>query len=226
MVNILIVEDNLELQELLKTVLSKAGYQPFIASNGVEALAMMAHQHIDLVISDVMMPQMDGYELTTHLRHSNLMLPILMVTVKDQLKDKQAGFLAGVDDYMIKPIDVNELLWRVKALLRRAKIASERLIVLGQTTLNYDAFTLTRLDEVQELPQKEFLLLYKLSAVVGKILTRQQLFDEIWGFESEASMHTLEVHISRLRERIKQNPDFEIATVRGLGYKLVTSYEE
>ncbi len=226
MVNILIVEDNLELQELLKTVLSKAGYQPFIASNGVEALAMMAHQHIDLVISDVMMPQMDGYELTTHLRHSNLMLPILMVTVKDQLKDKQAGFLAGVDDYMIKPIDVNELLWRVKALLRRAKIASERLIVLGQTTLNYDAFTLTRLDEVQELPQKEFLLLYKLSAVAGKILTRQQLFDEIWGFESEASMHTLEVHISRLRERIKQNPDFEIATVRGLGYKLVTSYEE
>ncbi len=226
MVNILIVEDNLELQELLKTVLSKAGYQPFIASNGVEALAMMAHQHIDLVISDVMMPHMDGYELTTHLRHSNLMLPILMVTVKDQLKDKQAGFLAGVDDYMIKPIDVNELLWRVKALLRRAKIASERLIVLGQTTLNYDAFTLTRLDEVQELPQKEFLLLYKLGAVAGKILTRQQLFDEIWGFESEASMHTLEVHISRLRERIKQNPDFEIATVRGLGYKLVTSYEE
>ncbi len=226
MVNILIVEDNLELQELLKTVLSKAGYHPFIASTGVEALAMMAHQHIDLVISDVMMPQMDGYELTTHLRHSNLMVPILMVTVKDQLKDKQAGFLAGVDDYMIKPIDVNELLWRVKALLRRAKIASERLIVLGQTTLNYDAFTLTRLDEVQELPQKEFLLLYKLSAVAGKILTRQQLFDEIWGFESEASMHTLEVHISRLRERIKQNPDFEIATVRGLGYKLVTSYEE
>ena len=221
MVRILIVEDHVELQTLLATVLSQAGYQVVLSSNGIEALDIITQQPIDLVISDVMMPQLDGYELTRILRQSNQELPILMVTAKDQFKDKQTGFLVGVDDYMIKPIDVEELVWRVKALLRRAKIAQDRVVKLGACVLNYDAFTLTHEQSVQLLPQKEFLILYKLGTSPGKIFTRQQLFDEVWGFDAVVSTHSLDVHMSRLRERIQDKAGFEIVTVRGLGYKVV-----
>lgn len=221
MFNILIVEDDKDLRELFYTVLLENGYHPYVAGNGIEALNILEDTYIDLMISDLMMPEMDGLELTRQLREFKHTLPILMITAKDGIGDKQQGFLAGVDDYMVKPIDVNEMLWRIKALLRRALIASERSFKIGATEFSRDSFTITRDAQVMELPAKEFLLIYKLASFAGKIFTRQQIFDDIWGLDTEADMHTLDVHISRLRERLKSNPDFEIVTVRGLGYKVV-----
>lgn len=181
----------------------------------------MEDHHIDLVILDVMMPKMDGYEFTKILRDSNNNLPILMVSAKQMPEDKKQGFLVGTDDYMTKPIDEEEMLLRIKALLRRAKIVSERKIVLGDVVLDYDSMTVSRRSEVQELPQKEFLLLYKLLSYPGKIFTRIQLMDEIWGSNSETGWETVTVHIGRLRKRFEGWEEFEIVSVRGLGYKAV-----
>lgn len=221
MFKILVVEDDPELQELFCTVLGDHGYQTLSATNGLEALDVIDHEYIDLIISDIMMPRMDGYELTRQLRDASYQLPILMITAKGRILDKQEGFLAGTDDYMVKPVDVNEMLWRVAALLRRSQAIAERKLHLEHTTLDYDALTVICADQTTELPQKEFYLLYKLLSSMGKIFTRRQLFDEIWGFDSETDPHTLEVHISRLRDRFRENPDFQIQTVRGLGYKAV-----
>lgn len=181
----------------------------------------MEKEYIDLMVADVMIPNMDGYELTKSLRDANYDLPILIVTAKDQFDDIQNGFRAGTDDYMIKPINVKELVLRVEALLRRAKISSEKKIVVGSTILNYDALTVTIHGEETILPQKEFYLLYKLLSYPNRIFTRQQLMDEIWGMFSETDERTVNTHINRLRERFRDCGDFEIVTVRGLGYKAV-----
>lgn len=221
MFSILVVEDDADMRELFCTVLTESGYRCIGATDGEDALARMEREYVDLVIADVMMPNMDGYELTRALRTTDRDIPILMVTSKDQLDDMQRGFRTGADDYMVKPIHVRELVLRVEALLRRAKISSEKRIVVGSTVLDYDALTVTLHGRETTLPQKEFFLLYKLLSYPNKIFTRSQLMDEIWGMFSETDERTVNTHINRLRERFSDCTDFEIVTVRGLGYKAV-----
>lgn len=221
MFHIMVVDDDRNTRMLLKAVLEAENYTVFTAENGVDALAVMDEHHIDLVVLDIMMPQMDGYEFTKALRECNNNLPVLMVSAKQLPSDKKHGFSVGTDDYMTKPIDEEEMLWRIKALLRRAQIASERRIVVGSVVLDYDSMTVSRGTETQELPQKEFLLLYKLLSYPGKIFTRIQLMDEIWGADSETGWETVTVHIGRLRKRFEHWNEFEIISVRGLGYKAV-----
>lgn len=225
MFHILVVEDNADMRELFCTVLSDSGYHCFPAADGLEALEIMDREYIDLIVADIMMPGMDGYELTKTLRDAKLELPILTVTAKDQFEDMQRGFRAGSDDYMIKPINVKELVLRVEALLRRAKISSDKKITVGSTVLDYDALTVTVHGQETILPQKEFYLLYKLLSYPNKIFTRPQLMDEIWGMFSETDERTVNTHINRLRDRFSDCDDFEIVTVRGLGYKAVKKVE-
>ena len=221
MFNILVVEDDKKLRQLMAAVLKKNGYNTFCAEDGEMALEMLDKEYIDLIISDIMMPNMDGYELTKSLRDANYNLPILMVSAKESFQDKQKGFMVGTDDYMVKPIDVKEMVLRVGALLRRSKIANEHKLTFGETVLDYDTLTVSQNGDATVLPKKEFYLLFKLLSYQEQIFTRQQLMDEIWGVDSEAEERTVDVHIKRLRERFKTNSDFEIMTVRGLGYKAV-----
>lgn len=221
MFQILVVDDDKNTRVYLKAVLEAEHYSVITASNGEETLEAMDSNHVDLVVLDVMMPRMDGYQFASVLREGRNEIPILMVSAKQLPVDVKRGFLAGTDDYMTKPIDEEEMLLRIKALLRRARIVSERRIVVGSVVLDYDSFTVSRGGEVQELPQKEFLLLYKLLSFSGKIFTRIQLMDEIWGSDSETGWETVTVHIGRLRKRFENWPEFEIVSVRGLGYKAV-----
>ena len=221
MFHILVVDDDKNTRRLLQAVLERENYTVTTAGNGEDALAVMDREHIDLVVLDVMMPRMDGYEFTSLLRSTNNELPILMVTARQLPEDKKQGFLVGTDDYMTKPVDEEEMLLRIKALLRRAKIVSEQRIVIGDAVLDYTAFSVTKNGETQILPQKEFLLLYKLLSYPGKTFTRIQLMDEIWGNESESGWETVTVHIGRLRKRFEGWDEFEIQSVRGLGYRAV-----
>ena len=221
MFHILVVDDDKNTRRLLKAVLENDGYKVSLAENGEEALDAMDSDVIDLVVLDIMMPIMDGYEFTKTLRDVNNNLPILMVSAKQLPEDKRKGFLVGTDDYMTKPIDETEMLLRIKALLRRAKIATEHKITIGDVVIDYDSLSVTKDGNTQELPQKEFLLLYKLLSYPGKIFTRIQLMDEIWGSESDTGWETVTVHIGRLRKRFEGWDEFEIQSVRGLGYKAV-----
>ena len=221
MFNIMVVEDDSNQRRLMATVLEQYGYNVTEARDGVDALDQMDKKHIDLIILDIMMPRMDGFELTDTLRQTGCNIPILMVTAKQSPLDKRKGFIIGTDDYMTKPIDEEEMVLRVGALLRRSRIVNERKLTVGSTTLHYDGFTVSHTDGSDELPQKEFLLLFKLLSYPNKIFTRRQLMDEIWDMDSESDERTVDVHISRLRDRYRNNPDFEIVTVRGLGYKAV-----
>jgi len=219
--DILVVEDDANTQKLLCAVLKHGGFNAHPVKNGLEALSRMEEQRFDLIVLDLMMPEMDGYQLCKELRSAEDHIPILMVTAAHEITDKHHGFLAGTDDYMTKPFDEQELLFRIKALLRRAQIASEHKLVLGDTTLDYNALTVTRGEVQTYLPQKEFYLLFKLMSYTDRIFTRMHLMEEIWGLETEIDSHTLNVHINRLRDKFRDNPDFEIVTVRGLGYKMV-----
>lgn len=221
MFHIMVVEDDTNTRKLMGAVLSQNGYEPILATDGEDALQKMDTHHVDLILLDIMMPHMDGYEFTEILRESGCNIPILMVTAKESMSDKKRGFLTGADDYMVKPVDEEEMLLRISALLRRAHIASERKLTVGETVFDYDAMTVERGGYSQLLPQKEFLLIFKLLSYAGKIFTRRQLMDEIWDMDSESDERTVDVHINRLRERFRENPDFEIVTVRGLGYKAV-----
>ena len=221
MVHILVADDDKNTRLYLRALLENAGYIVATAENGVEALAVLDREHIDLVVLDIMMPKMDGYEFTRILREGNSTLPILMVSAKQLPADKHKGFAMGTDDYITKPIDEEEMLFRIKALLRRSRIATERKIVIGDVVLDYDSLTVMKGNFCQELPQKEFLLLYKLLSYPGKIFTRIRLMDEIWGAESETGWETVTVHIGRLRKRFEGWEEFEIESVRGLGYKAV-----
>jgi len=219
--NILVAEDDEKLNKLFCAVLNRNGYRAIPATDGVEALDILDREIVDLIISDIMMPNMDGYELIKSLRDADYNMPVLMITAKQSFEDKEKGFNSGTDDYMVKPVDVNEMLLRVGALLRRAKIANEKKIVCGETVLDHDAFTITFNGGELLLPQKEFSLLYKLVSYPNKIFTRQQLMDEIWGMETETDERTVDVHINRLRDKIGDCKDIQIITVRGLGYKAV-----
>jgi DNA-binding response OmpR family regulator len=221
MFNIMIVEDDANQRKLMATVLEQYGYNVIQATDGIDALDQLDKKHVDLIILDIMMPRMDGFEFTETIRQSGSSIPILMVTAKTSPVDKRKGFIIGTDDYMTKPVDEEEMVLRVGALLRRAKIASEKKLTVGSTVLYYDSFTVVCDGVTNEHPQKEFLLLFKLLSYPGKIFTRRQLMDEIWDMDSESDERTVDVHISRVRDRFRDNPDFEIITVRGLGYKAV-----
>ena len=221
MFKILIAEDDRELRQLFSRVLVKNGYSVVGVSNGAEALCEIENQFFDIIISDIMMPRVDGYELVRALRDSGNNTPVLMITAKDAFDDMQAGFSSGSDDYMVKPINVNEMVLRVGALLRRSQIANERRLTIGQTVLECDSLTVNTGREQMILPQKEFMLLYKMASYPGKIFTRQQLMDDIWGYDSGSDTHTVDVHIGRLREKFGESEDFKIITMRGVGYKVV-----
>lgn len=219
MFRILIAEDDRNLQKLMEAVLKRNGYDIISAKDGEEAMDIIENNHVDLLICDIMMPKKDGYELTDELRNNGFELPILMVTAKETMDDKKKGFLAGTDDYMVKPVDMDEMLLRVAALLRRSKIQNERQLVVGDTRLEWDTLTVYCKDELIVLPKKEFCLLFKLLSYPGQIFTRQQLMDEIWGMDIDTDERTVDVHIKRLRDHFGESGDFKIVTVRGLGYK-------
>ena len=221
MFNILVVEDDPVQRRLMKAVLTRGGYNVFQACDGNEGMAVLDRQHIDLVVLDVMLPGMNGFEFAKNLRQGGSELPLLMVTARQTQRDKREGFLAGTDDYMTKPVDEEELLLRISALLRRSKIAAEKRIVVGDTELDYNCMTVGEKGVRSDLPQKEFLLLFKLLSYPGQIFTRRQLMDEIWNLDCDTDERTVAVHINRLRDRYRKSEDFEIVTVRGLGYKAV-----
>lgn len=219
MFKVLIVEDDKNLRKLMTTYLKRNGYITYEATNGVEALDVMDTNYVDLIISDIMMKEMDGYELTKSLRDANYTIPILLVTAKSTIADKKEGFLLGADDYMVKPIDMEELLLRVKVLLKRANAANETKLIIGNMIIDYKQMSIVYKGKNYQLAQKEFQLLYKLLSTPDTIFTRQELMEEIWGLESESDFRTVDVHIKRIREKLKDITEFEIATIRGIGYK-------
>lgn len=221
MFKILVVEDNKNLRKLMTTYLKNNNYEVLEAEDGEMALDVIDTNHVDLIVTDIMMPKLDGYELTRELREANYTMPILAVTAKESIDDKKEGFLSGVDDYMVKPVDMDEMVLRVGVLLRRANIVNQRQLTIKNVRLSYDEYTLTKGKEVIQLPLKEFQLLYKLLSFPNKIFTRQDLMDEIWGLESESDMRTVDVHIKRLREKLENIDEFEIITIRGIGYKAI-----
>ena len=221
MFHILVVEDDRALRELFCTVLSKNGFVYHEAKDGTDAWDVLEKQYIDLIVTDIMMPNMNGFEFVKSLRQNGMNTPVLMITAKDTFEDMQSGFLAGTDDYMVKPVNVNEMILRINALLKRAQIVNEKKIRFENAELRYDDLTVCIDGECSVLPQKEFYILYKLLSNPNRVFTKQQIMDEIWGMDTESDPHTLDVHISRLRERFKDSAQFEIVTIRGLGYKAV-----
>ena len=221
MLKILIAEDDRELRRLFAHILLKNGYTVKEVGNGKEALDAIDAEYFDLIISDIMMPVMDGYEFVRFLREAGNTTPVLMITAKDAFDDMRQGFISGTDDYMVKPINVNEMVLRVGALLRRAQMINDRKQTIGGTVLECDTFTVSCDGESMVLPQKEFMLLYKMASFPGRIFTRQQLMDDVWGYDTDSDTHTVDVHIGRLRDRFKNNNDFKIVTMRGVGYKVV-----
>ncbi|SHI12844.1 response regulator transcription factor [Clostridium intestinale] len=219
MFSILVVEDDEILNRMICAKLHQESYHVFTSFDGKQALDLLDKEHIDLIISDIMMPNMNGYQLAKELRDAEYTIPILMITAKNQFEDMEKGFRAGTDDYMIKPISMRELVLRVKALLRRAQIANEKKLVVGDTLLDYNALTVKVHDEIFEMPPKEFYLLFKLLSNPNKIFTRQELLDEIWGMDTDVDDRTIDSHIKKLRRKFEHCTDFEIVTIRGLGYK-------
>lgn len=221
MPKILVVEDDIDLNNLIQTVLEGKGHDVFAAQNGTEALDILDVTHIDLIISDIMMPRMDGIRLLTDIREANMKMPVLLITAKGSYDDKNKGFSSGADDYMVKPIDIKELVLRVNALLRRSKIANERQLRIANITLDADNLTVTRDGNIYVLSPKEFYLLFKLLSYPGRVFTRFEIMSEVWGYDSESDEKTINVHISKLRTRFEGWTEFEISTVRGLGYKAI-----
>ena len=221
MFKILIAEDDGELRQLFSHVLIKNGYSVTGVCNGKEALDALDKGYYDLIISDIMMPEMDGYELVSSLRTAGYSIPVMMITAKDAFDDMRMGFVSGTDEYMVKPVNVNEMVLRVGALLRRAQMINDRRLVIGGTVMECDSLTVTWDGQSTVLPQKEFMLLYKMASFPGRIFTRQQLMDDIWGYDSDTDTHTVDVHIGRLRDRFRDSKDFKIVTMRGVGYKVV-----
>ena len=225
MFKIIVIDDDVNLNFLIAKVLTKNGYQVYQAYNANSAYDVLYKNYIDLIITDIMMPGVDGYKFTEALRKEKINIPVLMITAKEEFKDKVKGFNVGADDYMVKPINLEELVLRVGAILRRAKINNEKKVTIGTTILDYNTFTVTTGKDVIELPQKEFNILFKLFSYPNQIFTRTQLMNEFWGMLSESDERTIDVHINRLRDKFKDNPDFDIVTVRGLGYKVVKKNE-
>lgn len=221
MLNILVVDDQAHIRRLYEYTLEKNGYKTFSAANGSEALTLLESQHIDLVILDVMMPVLDGYDCLKEIRDSGSEIPVLIITAKDGAEDVRKAFTLGTDDFMVKPVDEVEMLLRIKAIFRRAKANEEQRLEVGSTELLYDSLTVRKNGVDTVLPKKEFQILFKLLSFPNKTFTRSAIMDEFWSMDSESEARTVDVHINRLRERFRDNDDFEIVTVRGLGYKAV-----
>ncbi len=226
MFNILVVDDQAHIRRLYEYTLQKNGYQPYTAGDGAEALRLLENTHIDLVILDLMMPTMDGYTFLKTLRDNGSSIPVLIITARDSAQDIRKSFLMGTDDFMVKPVDDVEMILRIRALLRRSKISEEQEITAGSTKLIYNSFTVIQDGVELQLPKKEFQILFKLLSFPNKTFTRAQLMEEFWDMDSESEARTVDVHINRLRERLKDNRDFQIVTVRGLGYKAVKAPQE
>lgn len=222
MFRIMVVEDDKNARRLMRTVLEQNGYSVVLAEDGQEALDVMDRIKVDLILLDLMMPVMDGFEFLDTIRTQGCDIPVMVITAKELPSDRKISFRLGTDDYMVKPVDEEEMILRIKALLRRAKISNEHKLVVGTTVLDYDAYTVTSQGVTYDLPGKEFLLVFKLLSYPNKIFTRRQLMDEFWDMESDTVERTIDVHVNRLRDKFKNNPDFEIVTVRGLGYKAIT----
>ena len=221
MFQILVVEDDLNTRKLFETILPQHGYHPCMANDAMEALRVLENHHIDLALIDIMLPEMDGYALTRLMRENNVDIPIILVTARESIQDKRQGFTSGADDYIVKPFDEEELMLRIAALLRRSRIVSDHRLQIGGTELNFNSLSIMVDGKYEALPKKEFLLLFKLLSYLGRIFTRRQLMDEIWDLDTESDERTVDVHINRLRDRFRGSRDFEIQTVRGLGYKAV-----
>lgn len=217
-VTVLVVEDEFPVQTLTKVKL-KPYFTVVCASNGEEALEVLEKQHVDLIVCDIMMPDMDGYELVKILREAGEMMPVIMVTAREAFEDKKRGFALGADDYMVKPINYEELIWRIQALLRRAQISAEKKITIGTLVLDSKSYTVSKGDWQIDLPKKEFELLFKLLSYPGIIFTKNQLLDDIWGYDSPSDENTVKTHISRLRGRFEDIKEFKIVTIKGVGYK-------
>ncbi len=226
MFNILVVDDQAHIRRLYEYTLEKNGYQPYTAGDGAEALKLLENMHIDLVILDLMMPTMDGYTFLKTLRDTGSNIPVLIITARDSAQDIRKSFLMGTDDFMVKPVDDVEMILRIRALLRRSKISEEQEITVGSTRLIYNSFTVVQDGAGLQIPKKEFQILFKLLSFPNKTFTRAQLMEEFWDMDSESEARTVDVHINRLRERLKDNRDFQIVTVRGLGYKAVKTTQE
>lgn len=220
MATILIVEDEKNIR-LLTAARLKTYYTILTACDGNEAIDIFYRQHIDLIIADIMMPNMDGYELVRCLREYNQNVPVIFLTAKSDFDDKRKGFASGIDDYMTKPVNYEELLWRIQALLRRAGINANRRITIGAVIVDSDSYTVSREQEQIELPKKEFDLLFKLLSYPNVIFTKDQLLSDIWGMETDSNDSTIKTHINRLRNKFGDWKEFEIITIRGLGYKLI-----
>ena len=221
MFNILVIEDDKNLRKLITTCLKREKYNVYEAVDGMQALDVIEKNYINLIITDIMMPQMDGYELIKELREANYDTPILVVTAKSTIDDKKEGYKLGADDYMVKPIDVEELPLRVKALLKRTNTASEKKIKVGNLIIDYNQLSVIKSEKSYSLAQKEFYLLYKLISTPNVIYTRQEIMEEVWSLENESDFRTVDVHIKRIREKLRDVDEFEIKTIRGIGYKLV-----
>ena len=227
MANVLIVEDDKNTR-LLTAARLKPYYTVLTACDGEEALDLFYKQHVDLIVADIMMPNMDGYELVRTLRSYHQDVPVIMLTAKDAFEDKRLGFSTGTDDYMTKPVNHEELLWRIEALLRRAKIHADKRIIIGAVTADSSNYTVSRADTADsiELPRKEFDLLFKLLSYPDVIFTKNQLLEDIWGYETDSDENTIKTHISRLRNKFDSWKEFQIVTVRGLGYKVTLSVSD
>jgi DNA-binding response OmpR family regulator len=221
MVHILVVEDDEKLNNIICAGLRDAGYNPVGCANANTALDAMIDNTIDLIVSDIMMPGIDGFKLASMIREQDKTIPILFMSSRDDLSAKEKGFRIGIDDYVVKPFDINELLLRIGALLRRAKIANEKKLVIGGLTMDADEMTAYVGGEEISLTAKEFNVLFKLLSYPKKTFTRNQLMDDFWGTESESTPRTVDVYITKLREKFAACKDFEIVTVHGLGYKAV-----
>lgn len=205
----------------MEEALANAGYEVLAAADGAEALEILERKQVDLIVLNVLLPRVDGYELLEEIRGSRMEAPILVVSEQQGLGEKRRCFRLGADDYLVKPFEEEELLLRIEALLRRARLQTQRRLRVGETELIYDSLTVREGEKETALPRKEFLLLYQLLSYPNKTFTRGQLMDEIWDLNSESDEHTVNVHISRLRDRFRENRDFSIVTVRGLGYRAV-----
>lgn len=219
MFQILVVEDDLTVNKMICAKLKQESFEVHSAFHGEEAMQLLESEHVDLIVCDIMMPVMDGYEFVQELRRARMQIPVLMITAKETIEDLEKGFQAGTDDYMIKPINLREMVIRIRALLRRAQIAHEKRLTIGNTTLEYDSLCVVVNGTAMQLPRKEFYLLFKLLSNPNKIFTRLDLLDEIWGMDSEVDERTVDSHINKLRRKFENNSDFELVTIRGLGYK-------
>ena len=221
MATILVVEDD-KSTRLLTTARLKPHYTVLSACDGEEALDIFYNQHVDLIVADIMMPNMEGYELVKTLREYKHKVPVIMLPANASFEDNRQGFSTGTDDYMTKPVNYEELLWRIEALLRRANINTSQKIEIGAVSVDASSYTVTRSDsgETVELPKKEFELLFKLLSYPNMIFTKEQLLEDIWGYDTDSDENTIKTHISRLRNKFDEWNEFKIITIRGLGYKI------